>query len=87
MQRITEHYGCIGDYLAHESVMENLCSGKLSPILIGCGALNRRSVVFESYVQFDRRDYAAHHCGTLRYSSVNGEGGIQCKLRMISSNR
>jgi hypothetical protein len=42
MQRITEYYGCIGDYLAHESVMGNLCSGKLSPILIGRGALNSR---------------------------------------------
>jgi hypothetical protein len=64
--------------LAHENVMGNLCSGKLSLILIGCAVLNRQNV--ESYAQFDRREYAAHLYGTLRYSSVDGEDGIQCGL-------
>jgi hypothetical protein len=49
------------------------------------GTLNKQSV--ESYAQFDRREYAAHLYGTLRYSSVDGEDGIQCGLRMISSSR
>jgi hypothetical protein len=85
MQRITEYYGCIGDYLAHESVMGNLCSGKLSPTLIGRGALNKQNV--ESYAQFDRRDYAAHHYVTLCYSSGDREGYIKCELRMSSWSR
>ena len=85
MQRIPEHYRCIGDYLAHENVMGILCSGKLSPIPIGRAALNKQNV--ESYAQFDRREYAAHLYGTLRYSSVDEEDGIQCGLRMISSSR
>ena len=85
MQRIPEHYGYIGYYLAHESVMGNLCSGKLSLILIGRGALNKQNV--EAYAQFDRREYAAHHCVTLCYSSDDGEGYIECGLRMSSSSR
>jgi hypothetical protein len=85
VQCIPEQYGCIGDYLAHLSVMGNLRRGKLSPTLIGRGAPNKQNV--ESYAQFNRREYAAHLYGTLRYSSVDGEGGIQCGLRTISSNR
>ena len=85
MQRIPEHYGSIGDYLAHESVMGKLCSGKLSLILIGRGALNKQNV--ESYARFDRRECAAHHCVTLCYSSGDGEGYIECGLRMFSSSR
>ena len=85
MQRIPEHYGCIGDYLAHECVMGNLCSGKLSLILTGRGVLNKQNV--ESYAQFDSREYAAHHCATLCYSSGDGEGYIECGLRMSSSSR
>jgi len=85
VQRIPEQYGCIGDYLAHESVMGNLCSGKLSLILIGRGAQNKQNV--QSYAQFDCREYAAHHCVTLCYSSCDGEGYIKCELRMSSSSR
>jgi hypothetical protein len=85
VQRIPEHYGCIGDYLAHESVMGNLCSRKHSLILIGRGALNKQNV--ESYAQFDRREYAAHHCVTLCYSSGDREAYIKCGLRMSSWSR
>ena len=75
----------MGDYLAHENAIGNLCSAKLSSTLIGRAALNKQNI--ESYAQFDRREYAAHLYGTLRYSSVDGEDGIQCELRMISSSR
>jgi hypothetical protein len=85
VQRIPECCVCVGEYLAHENVVGNLCSAKLSPILIGRAALNKQNI--ESYAQFDRREYAAHLYGTLRYSSVNGEDGIQCGLRMVSSSR
>jgi hypothetical protein len=85
VQRIPEQYGCIGDYLAHDSVLGNLCSGKLSLILIGRGALKKQNV--ESYAQFNRREYAAHHCVTLFYSSGDGEGYIKCGLRMSSSRQ
>jgi hypothetical protein len=44
VQRIPEHHGCIGDYLAHENVMGKLCSGKLSLILIGRAALRSRTL-------------------------------------------
>ena len=69
MQRVPEHNGCIGDYLAHESVMGNLCSGKLSPILIRSAAPNKQNV--SSFSTF--REYAAHLYGTLRHSGVDGE--------------
>jgi len=85
VQRIPEHCGCMGNYLAHKNVVGNLCSAKPSPTLIGRVALNKQNI--ESYAQFDRREYAAHLYGTLRYSSVDGEDGIQCGLRMISSSR
>src|SRR5688500_18100096 len=75
-QRNPEHCGCMGDYLAHENAIGNLCSAKPSLTLIGRVALNKQNI--ESYAQFDRREYAAHSYGTLRYSSVDGEDDIQC---------
>jgi hypothetical protein len=75
----------MGDYLAHENAIGNLCSAKPSPTLIGRVALNKQN--FELYAQFDHREYAVHLYGTLRYSSVEEEDGIQCGLRIISSSR
>jgi hypothetical protein len=75
----------MGDYLAHENAIGNLCNAKPSPTLIGRVALNKQNI--ESYAQFDRREYAAHLYGTLRYSRVDEEDGIQCGLRIISSSR
>jgi hypothetical protein len=75
----------MGDYLAHENAIGNLWSAKPSPTLIGRVALNKQNI--ELYAQFDHREYAAHLYGTLRYSSVEEEDGIQCGLRIISSSR
>jgi hypothetical protein len=58
----------MGDYLAHENAIGNLCSAKPSPTLIGRVALNKQNI--ESYAQFDRREYTAHLYGTLRYSGI-----------------